>query len=466
MKKCKVLALVFVLMCLTSGLAVLANGQATAISVEINMVEEPRRQNGLGQDVLVGGLYHNITVGLNVSSDNVQLLAFYSGVVTGANRTNAYMFNYTSGVWTDGLYNYYLNASACSRTGDVFLFVAALDQTASVGSWSLAVLVDGVETENKTFVVEAPVAGIYMSAPTFYFRIEPFGSGFKSSYNSADPNNSTCLTTRNIGNTPLDVEIYYNNYNTLFATSNYTNVFHPGEERVHYVDFQAQSWSPRKMEVQGFIHGQPRLLATPDTISCTVTPQTSFSVVVIVARQGFDIFQMDGIAVQYKQLLPAKYKDTLNLDLYLTGTNNTYFSAEGSKLDVNSVTYEGQDHDQPFQLSLRDDVEAHVLVNVTCSIKPPKGEGSMMAYVNYTVELIDFSDSGICTTSIIVAPTAEESQPLGLGSPSVIAIIFVISAILIILVFAWYGKRKVVIEKRKALEEKIRLNKEKARRQR
>jgi hypothetical protein len=444
----------------------LAKGQATAISVEINMVGEPRRPNGLGQDVLVGGLYHNVTVGLNVTSDNVQLLAYYSGVVTETNRTNAYMFNYTSGVWTDGLYNYYLNASACSRTGDVFQFVAALDQTASVGNWSLAVLVDGAEMENRTFMVEAPIAGIYMSAPTFYFRIEPFGSGFKSSYNSADPNNSTGLTTRNIGNTPLDVEIYYNNYNALFETSNYTGVFHPGEERIHYVDFQAQSWSPRKMEVQGFIHGEPRLLATPDTISCTVTPQTSFSVVVIVARQGFDIFQMSGVAVQYKQLLPAKYKDSINLDLYLTGTNNTYFSVNGYKLDVNSVNYEGQTFDQPFQLSLRDDVEAHVLVNVTCSIKPPKGEGSMMAYVNYTVELTDFSDSGTCTSSIIVAPTAEESQPIGLGSPSVLAIIFVVSAILIITAFALYSRRKVVVEKRSTLEERIRKRKEKARRQR
>ncbi len=463
----RIFAMVCILICITASLPSLTEGQGVD-GVSIVMNGESRRTDLNGNDIIVAGIFHNITISLDAPSDDVLVKAYLEAGAPVANLTNTYSWSYNNDVWADDLYNnYYLNASASSRAGNDLHFNVAIDKISVTGIWRIVVLVGAQEEHNDTFLVEEPVAAIFMSAPTFDIRIIPYGSGHISSYVPGDPSASEYLTTRNLGNIPLDVTITYDTLNSLFGTTNSTGVWHPGEERTHYIDFQAQSWSPRKFQVKGEIHGEPRLLATPQTISCTVTPQTTFKVMVIVARQGYEVFQLDGITVQYKPLFPSRYKESLEVSLYVTGTSNGYLSVEGEKVSVSSVEYLDEPRDSPFLMNLRDDIETHILVNITCSVALLHGQSSMIAHTNFTVELDDFSDSGTFQNTIIVgAVSGGGDDDIGLGPPSMIAIAFIVITLVALVLFTWRTRRKTELVKRKELEDRIRKRKERSRRER
>lgn len=426
----------------------------------IRMVGYPSRAN-----TMVAGLFHNVTVALDGPSDDVVVKANFNSPFTDAGINNTYRWSYNAGAWTDELYDYYINTSACLRAEDKFHFVVAVDSTVNHGSWRWIVDVDGSEVYNNSFYVEEPVAGIRMSSPTFYFRIFPYNTGYISSYIPGEPANSSYFTTENIGNTPLDISISYESLNSLFSTSNSTGTWETGEKRSHYIEFQAQSWSPRKFEVKGVIHGQPKLLATPQTVSLTVTPSTTYDVVVTVARQGYDVFQFGNIVAQYKNLYPSKYGKSLNLDLFLTareGTDSAYLGAETNNLTINKITYLDEDRNSPFLLSVNDVDEAHVIVNVSCTTRPARGQTSILTYANFRIELNDFSDSDTFTSTVIVAQVSGGDDDPGLGPPSMIALAFILIMIMLIGLFVWQTRRKAELKKRIELEERIRRRKLKA----
>lgn len=426
----------------------------------VAMVGYPPRAN-----TMVAGLFHNVTVALNAASDDVVLKAYQNSPFPTPAINNTYAWSYNAGNWTDDLYDYYINTSACARSGDAFHFNVAVDSTASQGSWRWIIEADGAEIFNNTYYVEEPVAGIRMSSPTFYFRIMPYGTGYINSYKPTDPVNSSFLTTENIGNTPLDMDISYDSMNNLFSTSNTTGIWHPGEKRTHYIEFQAEAWSPRKFAVSGVVTGFPLLLATPQTVSLTVTPQATYNVVVTVARQGYDVFQLGNVVAQYKNLYPSRYGDSLAIDLYLSakdGTDSAYLGAETLNLTMNSMLYQGSGRNSPFLLSLADDREEHVIVNVSCTTRPPRGNSSIRGNIDFRVELNDFSESDTFTTVVIVSQVSGGEEDKGLGPPFIIAVVFIFTAVVLILLFAWQTKRRAEIRKRMELEEKIRRRKLKA----
>jgi hypothetical protein len=437
--------------------------QSSAQSVNyftIAMVGYPPRAN-----TMVAGLFHNATVALSSPTEDVVLKAYQNSPFAGPGINNTYTWSYDNGTWTDDLYDYYLNTSACARSGNTFHFYVAVDATASPGSWRWTIQADGAEIFNNTYYVEEPIAGIRLSSPTFYFRIMPYGTGYINSYKPGDPANSSHFTTENIGNTPLAMDISYESMNNLFSTSNTTGVWNPGESRTHYIEFQAEAWSPRRFEVDGVVTGQPLLLATPQTVSLTVTPQATYDVVVTVARQGYDVFQLENVVVQYKNLYPSRYEESLAIDLYISardGSESSYLGAETDNLTINSIKYEGNDQNSPFLLALSDSEEEHVQVNLTCTTRPPRGQSSMLAYANFRIELSDHSETGTFTTTVIVAQVAGGDDDIGLGPPSIIALAFVLIAVLLIGLFVWHTKRKAELRRRMELEEKIRRRKLKA----
>jgi hypothetical protein len=327
-------------------------------------------------------------------------------------------------------------------------------------------IVDGTEISNKNILVEKPVPGLSMSAPTFYFNIAPYGTGFISSWNTNVPANSTSLSTKNTGNVPLTFRITYESMNNLFTTSNSTGTSNPAEERTHFINFQAQSWSPRQFTIKGTVNGEPQLLMTPNTVTTIVAVQTTFDVVVTVARPGYQIYQMDGVTVQYKSFYrSAYYRQSLSLNMYITGNKSVYLSPDMNNLTFNNFENQGTKTQEDLLLVLNDLTEQHIIANITCSSAPPWKQPTMMAYANFNLSLSDNTGTGRFTSNVVVSATAEENNefpvPLNVFIVLVLAIVFIVIAI-----FMFGAYRKTEEEKRKELEDKIRRKKERARKQR
>lgn len=454
--RCKIVSLLIVLVLVSLTLQFSSEAQ-TASTMTISM-------GSLQKSGIVAGIIHNITLSLSQAANNVTLKAHLSANFVTGNSTNNYSWSYSSGTWADDLYAYYIkNESA--RYGLDYCFNIAIDSTATAGSWEFTTIVEGVIVNTQQLQVATPVAGISMSSPTFYFQVVPYGTGFISSWRPNDAVNSTYLSTRNIGNVPMTFHISYETMNSLFTTTNSTGTSLPQEQRNHYVSFQAQSWSPRKFTVRGLVHGEPQLVMTPNTVTTIVAPQTTFEVVVTVARPGYQIYQMNGVAVQYKSFYSSAYKQQLSMDMYITGNKSVYLGQDMQNLTFNSFYDQVQESSDDLLLVLREDVEQQVIANITCSSAPPWKQPSMITYANFNLSLADNSGTGRFTSNVVVssAPEGDNDFPV---SANVFVIIVLAIVFLVIAVFMFRAYRKTEEEKRKELEEKIRRKKEKARIQR
>lgn len=419
---------------------------------------------------VVAGIIHNISISLAQASDDVVLKAYLSAGFTNSNSTNNVSWSYSSGVWSDDLYDYYIkNESA--RFGNVFCFHVALDSQAIPGQWRFVTYVDGIESSNRPVIVEAPVAGISMSAPTFYFNVIPYGTGYISSWKSDNVSASEYMSTKNIGNVPLTLKISFESINTFgtsssFGATNSTGTYMPQEQRHHFVDFQAQAWSPRKFTVKGFVSGEPQLVMTPNTVSTIIAPRTTFDVVVTVARPGYDVYQMDGVSVQYKAFYYSAYKQKMALDMYITGNKSVYLNQDMMNLTFNHFLFQNAATSEEILLVLSDNVEQHVTVNLTCSSQPPWKQPSMIAYANFNLRLADSpSTTGRFTTNIVVSATAEAENEIPI-SASIIVIIVLVIVFIVIGAFLFKVYRKTEEQRRKELEDRIRKKKERAKKQR
>ncbi|MDO9537344.1 MAG: hypothetical protein Q7J68_03390 [Thermoplasmata archaeon] len=455
--------LLIVIMLITLPLHINSEAQATAtMTIKMNDVE---RTNNM-----VAGVIHNVTIVLPAISDNVTIKAYLQSGYSISNRTNNYSWSYKAGIWTDDLYtNYYLKNDSASY-GLSLCFNIAVDATAIASTWCFITYSNDISIIDKLITIETPWAGISMSAPTFYFRVIPYGTGYISSWKSDDAVNSTYLTTKNIGNVPLILTITFESLNAFgsansFLSTNTTGTFVPNEERRHFIDFQAQSWSPRKSSVKGYINGDPQLLMTPGTVTTKITPQTTFDIVVTVARPGYEVFQMDGVSVQYKTFYTSAYKQTLSLDMYLTGNKTIFLNHDMTNLTFDHFFNQGERTEDELVFSLTDNTEQQVIVNITCSSQPPWKQPSMLAYANFDLRLADNAGTGRFTSTVVVSATAEVTvNPM--TQPSVIVIIILIVVFIVIGILLFRTYKKTEEERRKELEDNIRKKKERARKQR
>ena len=452
----KVVSALIVLSLVCLPLYIISEGQATSTMTVM--------MGGNLKSEIVAGLIHNITIDLSAPASNVTLKAFYSGGFTASNFTNNYSWSCKSGVWADDLYNYYIQDES-EQFGNSYCFQIAIDSTSLVGTWDFIYYADGLEVGSSQIPVAEPVAGIQMSAPTIYFQIMPYGTGAITSWM---PNNLTRhfnVTTKNIGNVPLDFDISFESMNSQFTTTNSTGIYYPGETRTHYVSFQASAMSPRKFTVKAFVSGEPQLILTPNTVTTKVTPQTTFDVVVTVARPGYSIFQMDGLAVQYLSMYQSNYRDQFTLDMYITGNKTIYFGQEMENLTFDTFFSQGAEDTEEQYLVLSETVEQKILANVTCTI-PPLKDSSLMAYAHFNIRIDGSTTTGTFTSNVVISPSDSEDPAAPPVSPSVIVVIILVIVFLVIGLFMFRAYKNTEEQKRKDLEEKIRRKKEKAKKQR
>ncbi len=452
----KPLAIILSLLFLISIIPTFAEAQLVD-SVELRISGEVLRQRD-GMDITVAGVLHNLTIELNSPANTIDVYA-YSIKHNNTDITNYYHWSYNNSIWTDHLYTDFINSDLSSVYENTYCFYLGMIGNATPGQWILSIIVDdqAIQEWNETFIVEAPVSGIAFSGPNFYFNVSPFQTDSIDSYMQDDPQNTTYFTTKNSGNVPMDFDISYDDYDELFTTTNSTGISHLGEERVHHIAFRAEKWSPREFTVKGRIHGEPKMLVTPTMISFILAPESAFNVIVKVARPGYDIFQMSGLVVQYKSRLIADYNDELGLDLYLTGTKDSHLSTEVDKLSLVNILQNDIEVTQPVYAQVSSDTETHMLVTINCSIAPPRGQPSMLAYVNFMAETDDFANSGQFTTTIVVKAKTflEEEEDVGLGPMNILAIsLIIVGIVLAFLIMAYQGHKSEKERKRKEEEEK------------
>jgi len=421
---------------------------------------------GTVSSTIVAGIIHNITITLSQPSDNLTLRASPSlGFVKG-NFTNNYSWSYSSGLWADDLYGYYIkNGSA--RYENSYCFNIAVDASCVFGNWNFVVLVDDVIVGTHVKQVEVARSSLTMSAPKFYFNLMPYGTGYISSWKPDNVSQSESLSTSNSGNVALTIRFTFESMQTYgtsisFGATNSTGTSLPGAARTHYIDFQAQQWSPREFTVKGYVSGEPQLLVTPNTVSTNTTVRQTFDIVVTVARPGYSIFQMDNVVVQYKKFYNAPYKESLSLDMYLTGNKSVYMGNEMMNLKFNHFQYMGNTTKEDLLLVLKDDVEFNVIANITCSTPPPT-----LSLANFTFKLADNTATGKLTTNVIVKTssiTEKENELPVSASMLIIAILVIVFVIIGLLLFRVYAKTKE--ERRRELEDRIRKKKEKAKKRR
>ncbi len=421
---------------------------------------------GVAKTSIVAGIIHNITIPLDHLANNVTLVARTASAFTQGNISNNYSWTYLSGVWTDNLYGYYID-NGSARYGNVYCFHLAVDSTSVTGWWSFAVYADGIWDSAQQYQVVTPQAGISMSAPKFYFKVFPYSAEAISSWIVGNPENSSSVKTENIGNVPTTLTITYDSMNSLFSTTNSTGTYYPGEQKTHFITFQAPEWSPRQITIKGRIHCEPQLLLTPNIVSTLVAPETVFEVVVTVARPGYQIFQMDGVTVQYKSFYSANYSEKLMFDMWFTGNKSISLEQEMEDLTFNDFFFQGRKSTDGLVLILSDTEEQRVAVNVTCSVAPPRLNytSSLMAYAHFDLTPEDGSAAGRLTSNVVVQPSGG-SMDDGALSANLTVLIILIVVFVVIGLFLARAYRKSEEERRRELEDKIRLKKEKARKQR
>lgn len=450
------LSLLIVMVLISLQFQLSSEGQA-ASSMTIMM-------GGMEKTEIVAGLIHNITVSLPSASDNVWINASLASGFTASSFNNNYSWSYISGAWTDELYDYYIDSNSV-RNGNSYSFYIALDSNATVGDWHFKIQADGVQMLSETVTVVTPRAGIWMSAPTFYLQLSPFGTGLVSSWRPDNATLNSYMTTRNTGNVPLTFQITFQSMSSQFTATNSSGTYLPGEERQHYVNFQATSMSPQKFTVKGLIRGEPQLLMTPNTVATIVAPATTFDVVVTVARPGYIIFQMEGVSVQYKSYYTSVHKASVTLDMYFTGNRSINLNQEMANLTFDNYYTADAESAEDLFMTLSDTLEQRVFVNVTCSEAPP-ANSTMMAHANFNIGLVGTTTTGTFTSNVIVTPSAPEEPGMSSSTFNLLVVIILVTVFIAIGLVLFRAQRKAESEKRKELEDKIRRKKEKAKKQR
>ena len=104
----KIVALLCVFICVAASVPTGTDGQ-NVDSVSIIMLGESRRVGLDGNDIMVAGIFHDLTVRLSSAADNITVMAYSEKAFPVANYTNTYLWSYQYGVWSDDIYDYYLN---------------------------------------------------------------------------------------------------------------------------------------------------------------------------------------------------------------------------------------------------------------------------------------------------------------------------------------------------------------------
>lgn len=463
--KQKMIALMLVTLFTLSIIPMYGQGD-NPVDMRMRILGEP----SYSDDAIVAGVIHNVTLNLTTPSEDIDILMYASeaDLLNNPNITNTYRWTYSAGMWSDALYGQFIESTS-GIYGLQYSFHIGLNANATVGNWVMSVKVDGTEEINRTVSVSEPVKGLATIGPiNFYVDLEPYRTGFWSSWDSEDPSNSTAIRFRNSGNVPLEIDVEYNIYDSYFTTTNSTGVLHVGEERWAYLSFQADPWSPGNFKVNGRIRGTPvNVMSSPATVSLEQAVGTDINVDLSIARPGYEIFQIPGFVVQYKARVTANYTDEVRLDMYFTGYNPSTVTPEAVDLTLQEMRIGGTVVTGPVSVTVNNQTETHMVLIVNCSVPPAKGKPSLRAYLNFDVENQATGDSGRFTTTFVVLAKEEatvQDDEFTIGPLNIYSLGFLVVIFAAIIFFLMLYNKKLFEERLIREEEKKKSGKQTANR--
>jgi hypothetical protein len=403
--------------------------------------ESPRFTDG-NVPIIVAGVLHYINVSVDAAHSNVTIVCHPGTTVpTVQNDTNYYSWAWRNGVWSDAKYGTYINLSQCSvGANNIYKFAVGMAASASNGIWNLTIFVDGVVDWAGDVAIEAPNAGFSLSRPDFFFTVSPFRTQSVSSY---DPTNqSFYVRSNNMGNVPLKWQFSFNPLGSYFTISNDSTVSHPGEQRLHYIGFNAPSWSPRELKVKGTIKGEPTYFTSAATVALVPAFEQEFSISVNVQRSGYTLLDFGKVTVQYVKNVPLlKFGNSTTIDAYFTGEGSATLALEEDNITITSATLDDVTVDPAsIVMTLSNTTERHLRITLKAE------KASQTAFTARIIYKLGWSDGGAAREELFSTAVTVDKVPTGYKEPvniNWLAIIAIIAVVVVLVGFmAYYSNLK------------------------
>lgn len=338
--------------------AINTTGQESDVNnLRISMVKlSPRSKQG--NPLIVSGFYHTIEFDSN-HVPNVNL-------TRGDTTYNWYYDN----EWKGDLS--FIDVKNSTKSGSHYKMVVGLEGNEKEGIWDL-----NINDHEFDVTVERPVRGFGIHMPDFTFRFDPFTSTTKSS----DPQK---YTLESEGNSVLEYETYFNNFNSQIDVANPSGILKPNKKIDSTISFTSKEWKPGYLNFSGFVTIRPINVISNATYQFVPEYQLDINGQVIVGHKGYEIKELsDGVVLQYKENIEMYYGEKKTVNFYLSGDKQIGLDVIAKKLNIKSFSGMGQTS-LPTTLELESGKEYKLSVK----IKPTKKEttGSLLYQINEDTE--------------------------------------------------------------------------------
>ncbi len=388
------------IMILVAGLLSVQTVQSAEVN-EINMHivgEKPVLRDGM--PLMVAGLWHIVDINTDDSCSHIDLYLSY-GNPEEENRSvkDHYHWTYDSdgSVWKDAEYGTYIVPEKCEKFGGLYTFYIGVDGKVDYGVWNMSVVADGKRIIEKNIVVERPSVSSAVSSADFSLRIDPFTAG---TIDSEDLGQYVKIS--DTGNTPLICNMSFSSFSDRIKIKNPVGTLHIGDEEKIYLTFRADAWSPRVLNITGYVKvGSPYRIPTNTTASLIINLQTTFSIKVYVGHSGYDVIQEDGFTIQKKDSINLVYGEEANLMFFLTGNGTASMGINSENCTIEEIRFQGGTVESPFRVGLLPDREVNGSVRIKADV--PDTSGRLIYVINYNGKTYEYH------TDIRVGPEPEKS---------------------------------------------------------
>jgi len=368
---------------------------AQAVSVSIAMPGEA--SSYVGQDqVLLAGIWHDITVETGKAQDDVTLEMF-SGNTTPANgsESDQYRFQWSDKGFSDLSYGKWIDGPNSLASKGTYRFRLAISGSATLGTWTLLVNGSGTELVRTSFVVASPDVEFSISSPDFLFNVEP---GVAGTYYPAGANYFRSI---NSGNMPLSISIEFTELGDWMRATN-VSVLHPGTEHIHHLSIEAPSWTPGETRFSGDVVATPLHRGPGEVVGLDLSYSLAFTATVRVGRGGLAMHDEGAFVLQYPTSLSGEKDKDLQFDIYLSGKKPVVLSITLENASQGTVLLDGKETELPGNIDLTNGKE----VRLNISIRPTRS--GIPAKVLFTITT---SDNTVQRTYITEVAVSGEIEP-------------------------------------------------------
>ena len=352
-----------------------------------------------GTQILVTGFYHFIEIKFTSQPTNIELQFCKENSDCGTqNQSRAYSWKYINNQFYGQKYGNitYLDISRSYIQNFTLFFYAGVHHNATPGEWKVKVFEGTMEKfRSKIYVERYTTLGVAISTADFHLRVDPF----KIIENISTSSEEYFRVTNN-GNIPITVSVDFGTKNTFLRASNVNNLLLPGDTSYHNIYLNSQSWRPETISFEGTVYASiTKYLPDEEGYIIRANVASSITGIIEVKRSGYQLAITPIGVVQYIDKITIQKNQPVKIGLYITSdipTRTLLFSAKELNVEVRSITYNSEIRKPPFGITVKNDTEEFVELEVNAPVDGVRG------YVNYSFKDINSKIEAFVTTEIIV----------------------------------------------------------------